>query len=653
MKKALYRRFRPLTFDKVLGQDSITGVLKNQVKSGTPGHAYLFSGGRGTGKTSCAKIFARAVNCLHPVDGNPCNECANCRAILEETTMDVVEMDAASNRGIDDIRELRDQVKYPPAQVKYKVYIIDEAHMITNEAFNALLKIMEEPPAHLIFILATTEEDKIPLTILSRLQRYEFKRLEPALIEQHLYEVGEEIQVTIEPDAARAIAREADGAMRDALSYLDQLVGAGTQQIDKALVDRILGTVESENLEELTALVFQEKISEALSLSQKILKEGKDASTLLREWIEYMRRLLLIKGLEGKEGYLDQSRESQERMTKLVEEVSLRRIADTLDLLMEGEGRMRKSDYGEALLESLVVQLIHRDSLRNWESRLRLVEEKLHLVEAWKKPENLVHAALLQELPHLLQGGGQVTLGKQELPSEPEKDKADRSAAPPSQTIHREEEKVPLTQPKDTPAGRTKSGASDGTSSPPQEQKEISQQEQKGPATASPEDQWPQIQEAFQRANLLPPVFLNSYERVEFFPGGLALYYPEEGPYLKLVGSMKDRLADLAQEVSGEPMEILVLSSREKRLRSGKMDSFKKPDLSSSPSSASPEREGAEVPVHDGTPGETEEAKTEPSKAPPADEPRAEETESDPERILRERIPASILEIQEAEKNRR
>ena len=171
MQKALYRAYRPQTFDEVVGQDAIVTALKNQIMTGHVGHAYLFSGTRGTGKTSCAKIFARAVNCLGSKEGNPCNMCAHCRAILEETTMDVVEMDAASNRGIDDIRELRETVIYPPAQVRYKVYIIDEAHMITKEGFNALLKMMEEPPAHLIFILATTEPEKIPPTILSRVQR--------------------------------------------------------------------------------------------------------------------------------------------------------------------------------------------------------------------------------------------------------------------------------------------------------------------------------------------------------------------------------------------------------------------------------------------------------------------------------------------------
>ena len=186
MQKALYRAYRPQTFDEVVGQDAIVTALKNQIMTGQIGHAYLFAGTRGTGKTSCAKIFARAVNCLDSHDGNPCNACAHCRAILDETTMDVVEMDAASNRGIDDIRELRETVIYPPAQVRYKVYIIDEAHMITKEAFNALLKIMEEPPSHLIFILATTEPERIPATILSRVQRYEFKRIEPEVIAKRL-----------------------------------------------------------------------------------------------------------------------------------------------------------------------------------------------------------------------------------------------------------------------------------------------------------------------------------------------------------------------------------------------------------------------------------------------------------------------------------
>ncbi|MDY3987199.1 MAG: DNA polymerase III subunit gamma/tau, partial [Peptoniphilaceae bacterium] len=295
MKKALYRAYRPQTFDAVLGQDHITRVLKNQVQSRTPAHAYLFAGTRGTGKTSCAKILARAVNCLHPVNGNPCNECENCRAILEETTMDVVEMDAASNRRIDDIRELRDNVIYPPTLLKYKVYIIDEAHMITNEGFNALLKIMEEPPEHLIFILATTEMERIPVTILSRTQRYEFKRLELADIEKEVQYVAGEVGLDIYPDALHSIAIAADGAMRDALSLLDQVLASGKTTITQEIVDAVLGTVGYRSLTTLTQAVLADDLPAAFQQVEALLQNGKDAHILLKEWLEYWRLLLLIK----------------------------------------------------------------------------------------------------------------------------------------------------------------------------------------------------------------------------------------------------------------------------------------------------------------------------------------------------------------------
>ena len=224
MAKALYRQYRPKTFDKVLGQDRVVNVLKNQVKLNKISHAYLFAGERGTGKTSCAKIFAKAINCLNPVDGSPCGKCENCLAIEEETTIDVVEMDAASNRRIDDIRNLKDNVIYPPNKLKYKVYIIDEAHMITREAFNALLKIMEEPPSHLVFILATTEIEKIPQTILSRLQRFEFNKIGRKEIYQQISQILIDKNISMNDDAINLIIKKSNGAMRDALSLLDQVL---------------------------------------------------------------------------------------------------------------------------------------------------------------------------------------------------------------------------------------------------------------------------------------------------------------------------------------------------------------------------------------------------------------------------------------------
>lgn len=389
MKKAIYRAFRPKTFDQVLGQDHITRVLKNQIRSGQPGHAYLFAGTRGTGKTSCAKIFARAVNCLHPVDGNPCNECENCKAILEETTLDVVEMDAASNRRIDDIRELKEHVVYPPSQLKYKVYIIDEAHMITREAFNALLKIMEEPPDHLIFILATTDPDQVPDTILSRLQRYEFKRLDIPSIEKNIRHIAGELDLTVEDSALHAMAIAADGAMRDALSLMDQVLAGGGKTIDEETVQAILGTVGYQSMSEMVAAIFQNRLSQTLSLSQDLLDQGKDPHTFIKELVEYFRLLLLVKGMDQKDKLpLDpvQVRELQD----LVDEVEMDRIIDSLSLLLETEEVLRRSDFSEAVFQAGLVRLVNYVDRKSLASRLAALEEKAETIQRWETPRALV-----------------------------------------------------------------------------------------------------------------------------------------------------------------------------------------------------------------------------------------------------------------------
>ena len=393
MQKALYRAYRPQTFDEVVGQDAIVTALKNQIMTGQIGHAYLFAGTRGTGKTSCAKIFARAVNCLDSHDGNPCNACAHCRAILDETTMDVVEMDAASNRGIDDIRELRETVIYPPAQVRYKVYIIDEAHMITKEAFNALLKIMEEPPSHLIFILATTEPERIPATILSRVQRYEFKRIEPEVIAKRLAMVAEEQQLRITPEALQALALAANGALRDALSLLDQVMAMGETTITEEVVDRVLGTAGWVSLEELTRDVLADRLTAAMAYAHHLLEEGKEAGTLISEWMQYFQQLLLVKG-GGASLALPIAKAEREAMEAMVADVALSRLLDSIDVLVETDVLLRKSDAAETLFLATVARLVDYTSPKRLESRLAAVEAKLQMVERWQSPEKAVQEAI-------------------------------------------------------------------------------------------------------------------------------------------------------------------------------------------------------------------------------------------------------------------
>ena len=287
MKQAIYREFRPKDFTRVVGQSHIVEILKNQIKTGNLGHAYLFSGIRGTGKTSCAKIFARAVNCLNPKDGNPCNECENCKMILNDKALEVVEMDAASNRRIDDIRELKEKVIYPPQIVKYKVYIIDEAHMITNEGFNALLKILEEPPKHLIFILATTEIDKLPDTIISRCQRFEFKRIHNLDIVENIKYILNNLNVEVEEDGINLISELSSGAMRDALSLLDQVVATGKEKITVEDINECLGLVNLNKLFELSNSILNSSKNETIETFRNLVENGKTPNNIIIDLIKY------------------------------------------------------------------------------------------------------------------------------------------------------------------------------------------------------------------------------------------------------------------------------------------------------------------------------------------------------------------------------
>ena len=297
MYEALYRKYRPRTFDEVVGQDTITETLKNQVRTGRLSHAYLFIGTRGTGKTTCARILAKAVNCEHPVDGNPCNQCPSCRGIDDGTVMDVVELDAASNNGVDDVRMLRDEAVFSPTTVRKRVYIIDEVHMLSKPAFNALLKILEEPPRHLMFILATTELNKVLPTILSRCQRHSFKRLDSETIARRLLYVAGQEGLELDEDAARLLGRLADGGMRDGLSLLDQC--AASSRIDSAAVLSAMGLAGSYRMQQLSASIAQHDISSALSQYEALWQDGKDPAGLLSELAVYFRDVLLLRLAPG------------------------------------------------------------------------------------------------------------------------------------------------------------------------------------------------------------------------------------------------------------------------------------------------------------------------------------------------------------------
>ena len=295
--QALYRKWRPDNFEDVKGQDHIVTTLQNQIKADRIGHAYLFCGTRGTGKTSIAKIFAKAVNCEHPINGSPCNECESCRAIATGNSMNVIEIDAASNNGVDNIRQIRDEVQYSPTQGKYKVYIIDEVHMLSIGAFNALLKTLEEPPSYVIFILATTEAHKIPVTILSRCQRYDFHRISIETISDRLSQLMQAENINVEDKAIKYIAKAADGSLRDALSLLDQCIAfyLGRDLKYENVLD-VLGAVDTQVYAEMLSLITMSDTTAVMELIEKLIMQGRDIGQFVNDFIWYLRNLLLIKG---------------------------------------------------------------------------------------------------------------------------------------------------------------------------------------------------------------------------------------------------------------------------------------------------------------------------------------------------------------------
>lgn len=373
MAKALYREYRPQKFSDVLGQDRVVNVLKNQVKSGQISHAYLFAGERGCGKTTCAKIFAKAINCLNPIDSSPCGECENCKSIEEESTIDVVEMDAASNRRIDDIRNLKETVVYPPNNLKYKVYIIDEAHMITREAFNALLKIMEEPPSHLVFILATTEIEKIPKTILSRVQKFEFNKIGREDIIKQIDIILSDRNITIEQEAKELIVKKAKGAMRDALSILDQVLSIDKNNFTLKDVENILGLVDFESLDKLIANIISYNQKDSLDLIFDLRNNNKDDKDILDGLVGYFRDIMIYKTSQNQKyienlDYLDLIKEK-------IEKISSDRLVSYLEILNDYSNRMKISDNSALLMEMAILRLINLKDDENILSRLKKLEE--------------------------------------------------------------------------------------------------------------------------------------------------------------------------------------------------------------------------------------------------------------------------------------
>ncbi len=378
MYQALYRKYRPQTFDEVVGQQHITDTLKNQVKTNRLSHAYIFIGTRGTGKTTCARILARAVNCENPADGNPCGKCAACRGISQGGVLDVVELDAASNNGVDNVRALRDEAVFSPATVKKRVYIIDEVHMLSTAAFNALLKILEEPPAHLMFILATTELHKVPATILSRCQRHSFRRLDSTAIAKSLESVAKQEQMNLSPDAAGLIARLAEGAMRDALSLLDQC--SASEKIDIDAVYSAMGLAGNRRTAALLNHIIEHDVQAALEIFNSMWMDGKDPVSLLNELSSLMRDVLMLHvapkgGLELISGGYELS-----VLKSFASKLTKEELICAMNTVQEYVGRMRDMKSPKTAFELCLVSLCDNtagDSVQSLRARISRLEEKL------------------------------------------------------------------------------------------------------------------------------------------------------------------------------------------------------------------------------------------------------------------------------------
>lgn len=378
---ALYRKFRPGEFDEVKGQDHISQTLQNQIKANRIGHAYLFCGTRGTGKTSVAKIFAKAVNCQHPMDGSPCGECEMCKAISAGTSMNVIEIDAASNNGVDNIREIREEVAYRPTEGKYKVYIIDEVHMLSIGAFNALLKTLEEPPEYVIFILATTEVHKIPITILSRCQRYDFKRITIDTIAARLSELMDKEGVEVEERAIRYIAKAADGSMRDALSLLDQCIAFYLgQKLTYDHVLEVLGAVDTEVFSKLLREILQRDVVKVLGILEELIMQGRELSQLATDFTWYMRNLLLAKSSDNMEDVLDVSTENLAQLKEESEMVDYDTLIRYIRIFSELSNQLKYATQKRVMLEVALIKLCKPEMEASQDSildRIRAVEEKV------------------------------------------------------------------------------------------------------------------------------------------------------------------------------------------------------------------------------------------------------------------------------------
>jgi len=405
---ALYRKFRPGLFEDVKGQEHIVTTLKNQIKANRIGHAYLFTGTRGTGKTTVAKIFAKTVNCESPTENGPCGECRTCKAIAAGASMNVIEIDAASNNGVDNIREIVDEVSYSPAEGKYKVYIIDEVHMLSIGAFNALLKTLEEPPSYVIFILATTEVHKLPITILSRCQRYDFKRISIDTITGRMQELIDAEGVQVEEKALRYIAKTADGSMRDALSLLDQCIAfhLGSELTYDKVLD-VLGAVDTEVFSRLLRHVLDKNVLGCVKLLEEIVMQGRELTQFVTDFSWYLRNLMLVQSSDNLEDVIDMSSDNLERLKEEAQMVEMTTIIRYIRIFSELAGQIKYASQKRILVEIALIKLCKPSMESNTEAlleRIRDVEEKVENGVPMVMPEGtmpMVQPGVAKKKPEL------------------------------------------------------------------------------------------------------------------------------------------------------------------------------------------------------------------------------------------------------------
>lgn len=387
--QALYRKYRPKTFDEIVGQKHVSKTLKNEIKANRISHAYLFCGGRGTGKTSTARIFSRAINCLNNKDGNPCNECENCRGILDGTILDVIEIDAASNNGVDNIRDLREEARYTTSVASQKVYIIDEVHMLSTGAFNALLKLLEEPPSHVRFILATTEVHKVPKTIQSRCQRFDFKRISPQDIAGQLRFICENENIKFDEKALSLIAHAADGAMRDAIGILEQCLSINENCLSYKDVSEFLGAADNDILESYVLAISEGDAPKVLSIIDNYVNEGKSVLRFCEGVVSYFRNLLVAKLTPNPHTALDVTEEEGKRLKETADLFTHEKLLYGVDLFLEGINTLKFLESSKTLLEVLSIKLLRPNLSNDIESlQVRIAELEQKIMRANFKPES-------------------------------------------------------------------------------------------------------------------------------------------------------------------------------------------------------------------------------------------------------------------------